>query len=740
MTFATPGSAWFAPSTCRLPPTTTGRSRSRSSLKRQLAKSWPESIQSSDGISASSGSYASTFARPQLDADPHARQSAAATASSAQYACWAPVRPVGPAVRQRRGREYLTAYDDCAFQSRDEVFSIGPDGRPGTDDDVTPLGERFDKPFKGCYSYGYGYGRGYGRLAGRRAAAPSVVAGAVQVSGGLPGPGSLDLGAVRERSLFPETLLWQPELRTDAAGRASLTVPLADSITTWKLRASASTRQGLYGETQLDLRVFQPFFVDVEMPEALTRGDQVNLAITVHNYLARPQQVELRLEPGSGLQAVGSAEHRLAVPASSTAVYLFAVRAVRIGLHELRVQARAQHEGAWLADIVRRSIRIESEGSERRLTGAGEVSSTADALVDIPANAVPGSLRAMLTVYPGPVSEAAQGLQGLLQMPSGCFEQTSSTLYPNVLILEYLRGARRAARSANLRRIEQTALRYVRAGYQRLLNFEVKGGGFSWFGDAPANRVLTAYGLMEFRDIGRVHLVDGKLLNRTQRWLVNKQAPDGTWRPDVGPSFNHVTRPHRETLRATAYIAQALRRRRLSWQSCAAGAPLPRGAPERSQGSLYARPAGQHLRPLWQGCPAIRAALSLVGSTPSPAQRGSASLAPKPPSPMAEVCLPISRPLRWRCRPCARDGTGRASCPRWCAGCSPSATASEAGTRLRQPSRLCARFSSSRGAVPGPAARWRRSGTGGRSAELRSRAIPSSNLTSPSRRRRDHTA
>jgi len=32
-----------------------------------------------------------------------------------------------------------------------------------------------------------------------------------------------------------------------------------------------------------------------------------------------------------------------------------------------------------------------------------------------------------------------EGLDALLRMPYGCFEQTSSTTYPNVLVLDYLK-------------------------------------------------------------------------------------------------------------------------------------------------------------------------------------------------------------------------------------------------------------------------------------------------------------
>jgi uncharacterized protein YfaS (alpha-2-macroglobulin family) len=112
-----------------------------------------------------------------------------------------------------------------------------------------------------------------------------------------------------------------------------------------------------------------------------------------------------------------------------------------------------------------------------------------------------------------------QGLDGMLRMPHGCFEQTSSTAYPNVLILDYLKRHRLANPGLTAK-----ARRYIALGYQRLIAFEVQGGGFSWLGRAPANQVLTAYGLSEFFDMSRVYPVDSALIKRTQRWLISNSC------------------------------------------------------------------------------------------------------------------------------------------------------------------------------------------------------------------------
>jgi hypothetical protein len=100
---------------------------------------------------------------------------------------------------------------------------------------------------------------------------------------------------------------------------------------------------------------------------------------------------------------------------------------------------------------------------------------------------------------------------------------------------------------------------YIANGYQRLLTFEVPGGGFSWFGQAPANKILTAYGLMEFSDMAKVYDVDPKVIARTSEWLASQQQEDGSWKPDTSFINEGATnRYNTDVLRITAYLAWSL--------------------------------------------------------------------------------------------------------------------------------------------------------------------------------------
>jgi hypothetical protein len=121
-----------------------------------------------------------------------------------------------------------------------------------------------------------------------------------------------------------------------------------------------------------------------------------------------------------------------------------------------------------------------------------------------------------------------------------------------VLILQYLKVMRRSSPELALR-----ARHLVGLGYQRLVTFEVKGGGFSLFGGAPADVALTAYGLHEFVDMAEVYPVDPGLVPRTRRFLLSAQQGDGSFAPR--PSYFFHDEPSRaDRVRVTAYAAWAL--------------------------------------------------------------------------------------------------------------------------------------------------------------------------------------
>ena len=75
----------------------------------------------------------------------------------------------------------------------------------------------------------------------------------------------------------------------------------------------------------------------------------------------------------------------------------------------------------------------------------------------------------------------------------------------------------------------------------------------------PAHSILTAYGLMEFYDMSKVHAVDPGVIARTQQWLARLQQPDGSFRPSVGGiAEGAINKMQDNILRNTAYTVWAL--------------------------------------------------------------------------------------------------------------------------------------------------------------------------------------
>ncbi len=356
------------------------------------------------------------------------------------------------------------------------------------------------------------------------------------------------------RSYFPEALYINPEIITDAQGNANISIPVADSITTWRMAMLASTTSGALGTATSSLKVFQDFFVDLDLPVTLTQGDQVSLPIAVYNNSGSPGQVSLKLKREDWFSFDhNTPEKSVAAESGRVAASQLTLTATRIGKFKLTLSAHM--DGAVSRDdIVVREIEVIPNGREQDLVFNGRLEGSAEHDLHFPGNAIADATSILVRLYPGPLSQLIEGMDSILSMPGGCFEQTSSSTYPNVLALDYMKHAGKLTPETHAK-----AEAYIANGYQRLLTFEVPGGGFSWFGQAPANKILTAYGLMEFNDMAKVSDVDPRLIERTRDWLVSGQQADGSWAPDVSFINEGATdRFNSNALRITAYIAWSL--------------------------------------------------------------------------------------------------------------------------------------------------------------------------------------
>lgn len=355
-------------------------------------------------------------------------------------------------------------------------------------------------------------------------------------------PGSAGASAApRIRQFFPETLYSNPSLITDENGVGSVELTAADSITTWRVSAMAHSMNGRIGSTNAPLKVFQDFFVDLDLPVEVTQGDAISVPVAVYNYLPTSQSIKIALKESSWYRLNGTSDQTVTLQPNEVSVTYFPIRAAKLGRHSLTVEARS----GSAADAVRRNLTVYPNGQRQNGVMNGVASGSTTLKMAIPRYAISGTAKLLVKFYPGVLSQVVNGLDGLLQIPHGCFEQTSSTAYPNVLIAKYLRATKNDKPEVMLK-----AEKLINLGYQRLLTFEVPGGGFDWYGDAPADTILTAYGVMEFSDMSSVTTVDKSVIKRAKELLEKRQHADGSWNPNE--------RAYKSKLPLTAYVVWAL--------------------------------------------------------------------------------------------------------------------------------------------------------------------------------------
>jgi 5-hydroxyisourate hydrolase-like protein (transthyretin family) len=219
----------------------------------------------------------------------------------------------------------------------------------------------------------------------------------------------------RLRQFFPETLYWNPEIITDEAGQAHVDIPVADSITTWRLTALASSADGRLGFTTQGLRVFQDFFVDVDLPLALTQGDEISIPVGVFNYLPQAQAVRLVVEPDPWFDLLGPAEQTLTIAANEIEVVYFHIRVKQFGRQGFQVTAWGQK----MSDAIRREVRVLPNGQEIRQTDSNWLRENKELTLNLPPEIVPHTAQVEVKIYTGVLAQVVEGLEKILRLPHG---------------------------------------------------------------------------------------------------------------------------------------------------------------------------------------------------------------------------------------------------------------------------------------------------------------------------------
>lgn len=317
--------------------------------------------------------------------------------------------------------------------------------------------------------------------------------------------------------------LFTGPVRLDAKGNARVQLKVPDFNGTLRVSALVYS-DDRYGRQEAETVVRAPVLAEASMPRVLAPGDRSTVTLDVQNFTGKPGQFNVRVDSEGPLSVGdGSRTVQLGVDGKTTLSFPLTARdghsvakvRVRVDGNGLRADRRYELpvRAAW-PQVLRSQVR------------------TLDPLAAVSLDASLGeglmadSVTARLMVSPLPPIPFASALQGALNYPYGCAEQTTSKGYAALLLdaaTSSLLGADGLDATARRERME--------GAFGRLSSMQVANGNFSmWGDDGYVNPWLTPYiteFLLDARDAGFA-VPDGvlqKALNRLSEDLLSGGNP-----------------------------------------------------------------------------------------------------------------------------------------------------------------------------------------------------------------------
>jgi CD109 antigen len=338
-------------------------------------------------------------------------------------------------------------------------------------------------------------------------------------------------------------LLWQDV--DYGSGMTTLKTKVPETITSWILTGysmSATSGLGLL-QTPVVLTTFKPFFTDIRVPCACKMGDMVEVQVIVHNYMDRTSRVEVTLDDSAGdfdIIPTGRAfsdyetydedyelqnlkQNTVQVVGDGVRSTKFLVKLKKTGPVRLKVQTIS----SVACDTIEKSIIVGPTGKTitRTVTRPillsptqGSASSVFE--INMPPNAVPGSMKVQITVQGDKYSLQLENQQPLTGGGDG-----------DVVVALYAQFYNMFSPTASACQSSAASMGFMNAA-NNFLKSQCPDGGFRIDGDCDmllrdttyTVKILTGAAMSVLNNIASPDVV-----RKGYDWLASIQRADGSF-------------------------------------------------------------------------------------------------------------------------------------------------------------------------------------------------------------------
>ncbi len=145
---------------------------------------------------------------------------------------------------------------------------------------------------------------------------------------------------IEVRENFNALAVFAPDVTTDANGKATIDVPLPDSLTRYRVMVVAVDGVDRFGSGESNITARLPLMVRPSAPRFLNFGDTFELPVVVQNQTDDDLEVDVAIET-SNLTLTDGAGRRVSVPANDRREVRFPAEAANVGTASFRVAAAA---------------------------------------------------------------------------------------------------------------------------------------------------------------------------------------------------------------------------------------------------------------------------------------------------------------------------------------------------------------------------------------------------------------
>lgn len=204
--------------------------------------------------------------------------------------------------------------------------------------------------------------------------------------------------------------------------------------------------------------VFRPFFLKMNLPYSIVRGELAQIQILVFNYMDTDQKVRVGLLNDNGQYKFVTTDEKenevetdsklkeeiIDVAANNVSTVSFTIVAKKAGNLILKASAITMDDKA--GDKVEKTLKVKSEGqtqyrNKALLINLKDSKEEQKFSIDFPENAIEGSKLINLNAIGDILGTSMANLGDLVRLPYGCGEQNMVNFVPNIIVLDYLTQA-----------------------------------------------------------------------------------------------------------------------------------------------------------------------------------------------------------------------------------------------------------------------------------------------------------